>query len=81
MPGVAQLHWAVTLANRYLNTPLDVKEIVQLKFSAIIAPKTELRLTAQFDPQKNELIYALTSPDEEKKYSSGKIRFRTVVAA
>lgn len=77
MPGVAQLHWAVTLANRYLNTPLQVAEVVQLKFSAIITPKAELCLTAQFNVPQNELIFSLTSPDKKIKFSSGKIRFRT----
>lgn len=77
MPGVAQLHWVITLANRYLNTPLQVAEVVQLKFSAIITPKAELCLTAQFNVPKNELIFSLTSPDKKIKFSSGKIRFLT----
>ncbi len=77
LPGIAQLHWVVEMAHRHLGTPTAVTEVKNLKFQALLFPKSTVTLKASFDPQKWTLTFEMTDKaDATKRYSSGKILFR-----
>lgn len=45
LPGVVQLDWAVSLADRYLGTSIGAARHLQVKFREIIAPGGTVTLT------------------------------------
>ena len=75
LPGVAQIQIAVEESGRYLKTPLEVKEVSNLKFMTIIRPETILKLKVDFDPASLKLRFAFISPDGRTKFSSGTVHF------
>ena len=71
LPGVAQLHWAVELGKQYLGLPdTGVTSVEVLKFSHILQPGDEVRLTFEKkSPQK--FVFSYTS--EKGSHASGRI--------
>ncbi|MBR2960867.1 MAG: acyl-CoA synthetase [Burkholderiaceae bacterium] len=77
LPGITQLHWVIDLAHRYLGSPVSVAEVKNLKFQALLLPKTLARLHAQFDAVKMQLTFEIRDAQNETvRYSSGKVCYR-----
>lgn len=76
VPGVTQVHWAVMLAHRYLNTPLSVLSVNNLKFTSPIRPNTRVMFSLTFDVEKMCLKVKLYSPDHiDIVYSCANVYF------
>ncbi|UPW19343.1 thioester dehydrase [Agarivorans sp. TSD2052] len=71
VPGLAQLHWALELANTNLNTSKQVLAIEALKFQHIMQPDQRVCLQLRFDAVKSKLHFSFS--DEQHKYSSGRV--------
>ena len=77
LPGITQLHWVIALSERYLGTPSKVEEVKNLKFQALLLPKTLATIDARFDALKMQLTFDIRDADRpEVRYSSGKVCFR-----
>ena len=75
-PGVAQLHNAIWFANRYLGTPLSVREVKNLKFQSLLIPNSKVVLDAKLNTSTQSLTFTFTDEaNSEKRYSSGCICF------
>lgn len=82
LPGVAQLHLAVTAAARYLGAPAAVRTVTKLKFTAMVLPGARIRLGVTFDAAARTLDFTLTDDRKpEVTYSSGKIALADESAA
>ena len=72
LPGVVQLHWAVTVARAvfgFSDSPLEVK---RLKFKNVVIPPKELELSVRVHAP-NEVQFEFHSSDEQ--YSLGRLVF------
>ena len=73
LPGVVQLHWAISLARRGLSLPPNFIGIEALKFHRIIEPSTPLRLALEQSDDAGKLRFSYTS--ELGTHSQGRILF------
>jgi 3-hydroxymyristoyl/3-hydroxydecanoyl-(acyl carrier protein) dehydratase len=71
LPGVAQLDWAIKLANIHLGTSTTVKEVRHLKFRRLTPPDTRLQLILQHDPISASLSFEFK--EDSTPISSGTI--------
>lgn len=71
LPGVAQVHWAIRIAEEQFNITADITRLSSVKFSSIIKPEIELCLSLDYLPEKKSISYSYT--DDAKKYSSGTV--------
>lgn len=71
VPGVAQIYWALELANLYLRplSPLSVAGMEAIKFQQVITPDCEVLLELELASEK--LLFVFSSPTQ--RYSSGKV--------
>jgi 3-hydroxymyristoyl/3-hydroxydecanoyl-(acyl carrier protein) dehydratase len=74
LPGIVQIDWAVRLARRYLPDLKGSQEINNLKFLALVRPDAVLTLRLDYDASHNILQFSYR--DDERAYSSGRIRFQ-----
>jgi 3-hydroxymyristoyl/3-hydroxydecanoyl-(acyl carrier protein) dehydratase len=74
LPGIVQVDWAVRLARRYLPVLEGSQEINNLKFLALVRPDAVLTLRLDYDASHN--ILQFNYRDDERAYSSGRIRFQ-----
>ncbi|MCL2308839.1 MAG: AMP-binding protein [Proteobacteria bacterium] len=60
LPGVAQIDWALRLAQRYFPVEGRFSGFRQLRFQRILSPDDKVSLTLRFSPEKKEVhfIYA-----------------------
>jgi len=79
LPGVIQLHWAVELAHRYLQTRPAFRELIGVKFQKVIHPGQRLNLVLEFDAERGELRFRYHAAGAT--YSSGKLRLADTEAA
>ena len=71
LPGVVQIDWAIAFACEFLGiTKEDILNIEQVKFIKAILPERTVSLFLQLEANKLNFKYL----DEDKVYSSGKIR-------
>jgi 3-hydroxymyristoyl/3-hydroxydecanoyl-(acyl carrier protein) dehydratase len=61
MPGVAQIHWALRLAQRYFPIEGRFSGLKQLRFQRILRPEDEVSLVLGFSPEKKEVRFTYTS--------------------
>lgn len=64
LPGVAQIHWAVTFAHRHLALTGGTAPLFQVKFRRIIVPNTAITLALRRDRVKNRLTFEYRAGDE-----------------
>jgi 3-hydroxymyristoyl/3-hydroxydecanoyl-(acyl carrier protein) dehydratase len=55
LPGVAQLDWAIRLADQYLGLGLRVACDFQVKFRRVIPPESPVTLSLHFDAARRRL--------------------------
>ena len=73
LPGVVQVHWAITLAKQALHLQAEFTGIKALKFHRIIEPLKPLTLTLEHSAEPNRLGFSYSS--ERGKHSQGSILF------
>jgi acyl-coenzyme A synthetase/AMP-(fatty) acid ligase/3-hydroxymyristoyl/3-hydroxydecanoyl-(acyl carrier protein) dehydratase len=71
LPAVAQFELAVRFANRYLASPLHVRQAKRLKFSSLIRPGVPLRMELTRDAGSSVIAFTISSPGGGTTYSSG----------
>jgi 3-hydroxymyristoyl/3-hydroxydecanoyl-(acyl carrier protein) dehydratase len=69
LPGVAQIHWAITLAAEQFDLQPNVKQMTAIKFSSLIRPDIEIRLRLEYKEDKGQILFAYYNGDT--KHSSG----------
>ncbi len=57
LPGVAQIDWAVRLADRHLETAIGAARKFRVKFSSVIQPGTDLTLTLRRSEDGRRLTF------------------------
>ena len=73
VPGVVQLHWAVTYARTYLSMATAVTDLERLKFTAPIQPNAQLFLTLELDSQLRSVNFRYY--DHTQLYSTGRMNY------
>lgn len=71
VPGVAQIDWAVTLADRHLNAGIGAAQDFQVKFRRVTVPGTLVTLSLRGNTARRRLTFAYRCGDET--LSSGTI--------
>ena len=73
LPGVAQVHWAISLSRAGLPLKPVFRGIEALKFHRIIKPLARLRLEVEHSESSGKLRFSYTS--ESGQHSQGRILF------
>lgn len=71
LPGVAQIDWAMRMAERYFGAPPAARDF-QIKFTDMIRPEMTLVLTLVFDPGKRQIVFDYKVGD--KSMSNGRVK-------
>jgi 3-hydroxymyristoyl/3-hydroxydecanoyl-(acyl carrier protein) dehydratase len=71
VPGVLQVHWAMTLLERWLGHPLASWRIEVLKFKQLLRPGRELTLRVSRGRGAGRFDFALADGDEV--FASGRV--------
>lgn len=75
MPGVGQLDWVASFAEKYFSHGLSVVEVSQLKYRDLMFPDVPVTLTITYDGEKQRLRFRYEG--EDKVYSSGMLKLGT----
>jgi len=73
LPGIIQLHWAITLASKHLDMKGIFTRVDLLKFKKIIQPDNLVQLDIFYDSNKHMMDFRYTSSIGE--HSFGKVSF------
>ena len=74
VPGVVQIHWAISLARRFMTLKPMFLGIESLKFHQIIKPDIALDLTLDYAEESGKLKFSFSSADG--RHSQGRIVFK-----
>ncbi len=74
LPGVVQLHWAMTIARDRLGVTGEFTGIEGLKFQKVIIPDQRVSLELRYQAERGSLSFRFSSP--AGTHSSGRIRLR-----
>lgn len=74
LPGVVQLHWAVSIAARTLGAAGVFAGMDQIKFTGIVQPGDALELALQLDAAAGRVSFVYEV--EGRKMSSGRLRMQ-----
>jgi 3-hydroxymyristoyl/3-hydroxydecanoyl-(acyl carrier protein) dehydratase len=72
VPGVVQIKWAISLAQRYLGIGDDFAAMEKLKFQRAMTPESRVTLTLEYVATAHTLHFSFASADG--RYSSGRLR-------
>ena len=75
LPGVAQLHWAASLAQLAWNISLENYQINNTKFKQMILPDNHVQLKLVHKPEKNTVAFSYFQTATDHSYSSGSITY------
>lgn len=73
LPGVVQVHWAVSLATILFDIPLTFQAIENLKFQSVVLPNTQLTLNMIYEAKRSRTTFQYR--DTEMLFSEGKIKY------
>ncbi len=73
LPGITQIHWAISLAKQHLPLKPIFLGIEALKFHRIIKPMTTLSLALEYVESTDKLQFSYTS--EQGQHSHGRVLF------
>ena len=73
LPGVTQLHWAISLSCEHLDVNGFFTSINLLKFKKIIQPNSIIQLNATYYQAKNMIQFIYSS--SAGQHSIGKVKF------
>lgn len=71
LPAVAQIDIVASLATKYFGLTGYLTTAKRIKFTSPVRPDSEVKLTMNFNTEKNSISYKLISKDEARAYSSG----------
>ena len=71
VPGVVQIKWAISLAQRYLGIGHDFAAMENVKFQRTMTPESRVTLTLEYVAAAHTLRFSFASPD--CRYSSGRL--------
>ncbi len=74
LAGVVQTHWAATLSQLIFKIEGNIQQIDNLKFQDVILPEQTIRLSLEFNTEKNSVKFSYTNADNQH-FSEGKILF------
>ena len=74
LPGVTQLHWAVSYANEFFRITSSINQITTIKFMKIILPKNIVFITLEYYPDLKCFTFAYSY--EDKIYSTGRLNIK-----
>jgi len=77
LPGVTQIDWAIYYGKKLLNCPQRFAGMEVIKFKEPILPNSEVLLKLKWDQQKEKLYFTYSGQDN-KQYSSGRIKLVSV---
>ena len=72
LPAVAQVDTVIKISNKYLNSPMNLKKILKMKFMIPIRPDIQMQLHIHYIEKENTINFEFFS-EQNKKHSSGKI--------
>ncbi len=64
LPGVAQIDWAVRLADRHLSLTGGIARTFRVKFRRVIAPDSPVTLVLRREAAKGRLLFEYRAGDE-----------------
>ena len=73
LPGVAQLHWAIEAAQRFLAVRGPFRSVRNLKFRRVLVPPNTVRLSLSRLATAGEFRFSYSIGAQE--YSTGQLRF------
>lgn len=73
LPAVAQIDWIMNQTEKELHIKPSIINMPRLKFTNPILPETKIKVSINFDKDKNTIQFKYSSEDLGKLYSSGKI--------
>lgn len=76
LPGVVQIDWAIAYGREFFDLQFPFSGMKALKFQQVILPDSDIRLSLQFDPEKQSLSFRYFS--EAGQHGSGVILFTPV---
>ncbi len=71
LPGVAQLTFAVKIAEKQFNFKSQFKGLEVVKFQQVITPPNRVSLELKYDAEKSKLYFKYYK--EEQTFSSGRV--------
>ena len=71
VPGVVQIKWAISLAQRYLAVGDGFTAMKNVKFQRVMTPKSRVTLTLEYVAAARTLRFSFASADG--RYSSGRL--------
>lgn len=74
LPAVAQLEIVTRFSKKYFGTGHGVENIRRMKFSSPILPDTNLILTLDIVPEKNQVAFEISDAKDKRLYSCGAFR-------
>jgi 3-hydroxymyristoyl/3-hydroxydecanoyl-(acyl carrier protein) dehydratase len=74
LAGVVQTHWAATLSQFIFKITGGIQQIDNLKFQEVILPEQTVRLSLEFNAEKNSVKFSYGNSDN-KHFSEGKMLF------
>jgi 3-hydroxymyristoyl/3-hydroxydecanoyl-(acyl carrier protein) dehydratase len=74
LPGVAQVDWAIGLAEKHLGPLGNFFGLEKIKFNALVNPGDTLKLVLEYDRQRGRLMFRYER--EESPISSGIVIFK-----
>ena len=73
LPGVVQVHWAISLINRLLPQAGSFKRIENLKFKSVVLPEMRLQLEIQQSEKQGRIQFCYRSLDDNSVHSEGRV--------
>ena len=76
LPGVVQLHWAISLMGKHLPQNGVFSRVENLKFRNVILPESTVLLTLSATGKEGQLRFSYCSLDRQLVHSEGRVIFQ-----
>jgi len=75
LPGVVQVHWAVSLAQQFMLEKKQFRQVENLKFKSVVLPGMELILQFSGLVADEKIRFSFLSSETEEVHSEGRLLF------
>ncbi|MBX2867269.1 MAG: hypothetical protein KTR18_01230 [Acidiferrobacterales bacterium] len=75
LPGVVQVHWAVSLAKKLLVNNADFNQVENLKFKSVVLPETNLTLHYTGLQSGEKIRFSFNASETGEVHSEGRLTF------
>jgi len=75
LPGVVQVHWAVSLAKKLLVADKQFNKVENLKFKSVVLPNMDLVLRFTEMQAGEKIRFSFLSADSSEVHSEGRLSF------